>query len=394
MPGGEWCSLWGYYWIKCPSVTLGLCPNVCSLTVSFVPFLLCLADAIILLKANGHLFLQAAPRAISTCLLTILYCLNSTLQALNYLSTPVQFFLFTPVPNPMLSMYCFWLLKCAADYHVHTSECLQVDEGNCQMKSWRTIFWAPVYSQSMMLKFYHRNKCWQKIQLGGLGAGRNNLCFFSSSKIMNCSQFSQLFYKKRSQNFSHFSSNNFFSLFLNHSKTLLPLDQFVKSSQFFSSCLNFFPLQIFLTNLKFSEWAQSWLELARSCTQTSWLPNIPTRQFVWLKRTAASKMHEYPGPKTIIWFILHFAWSTSVLMPFVMNIVAVHEFKKTKQKYKYICTFFKGFVSCLMLFGLTFVLKLFEKFPQRRESIWFKPTQVISKTLPNCTALQLTSLIF
>ena len=49
-------------------------------------------------------------------------------------------------------------------YHVHTSECqhLQVEEGKCQMKSRRTIFWAPVYSQSMMLKFYHRNKCWQK----------------------------------------------------------------------------------------------------------------------------------------------------------------------------------------------------------------------------------------
>ena len=44
---GKRCSLWGYYWIGCPSVAPGLCPNVCSLTVPFVPFLLCLADAIL-----------------------------------------------------------------------------------------------------------------------------------------------------------------------------------------------------------------------------------------------------------------------------------------------------------------------------------------------------------
>ena len=59
----------------------------------------------------------------------------------------------------------YWnVLRIIQSYYVHTSECQhpQVEEEKCQMKSWRTISWAPVYSQPTMLKFYHRNKCWQK----------------------------------------------------------------------------------------------------------------------------------------------------------------------------------------------------------------------------------------
>ena len=93
-----------------------LCFFSCVLLMRSLMLVVSFTSTVILLKANGHLFWQVATRARSTFPSSICYCLNSTTKALTYLSTPGQSSIFTPVP--MLSMYCLWILKCAADYSV------------------------------------------------------------------------------------------------------------------------------------------------------------------------------------------------------------------------------------------------------------------------------------
>ena len=91
-----------------------LCLFSCVLLMRSLMLDVSFTNTVILLKANGHLFWQVATRARSTFLSSIWYYLNFTTKALTYLSTPGQSSIFTPVP--MLSMYCLWILKCAADY--------------------------------------------------------------------------------------------------------------------------------------------------------------------------------------------------------------------------------------------------------------------------------------
>ena len=172
---GNRCSLSKYYWIGCPSGTPGLCLNVCSPTVSFVLFLLCLADAIPNAWCVFHQycqinrskwFWQVAPRAqinfSSMCfILSQLHTLSSKL----FINTCaiLHIYLFMCVTSDI--EICCWILKI---YYVHTSECQlqQVEEDRevtNEHEQWSGQYKkAPVYSQPIMPKFYHRNKCWQK----------------------------------------------------------------------------------------------------------------------------------------------------------------------------------------------------------------------------------------